>query len=382
MKINRDGDTSDTDASNDTSSTTGEGSGAPSGDGAPSDGSEAGVLEGSFDEGSQPTADGPLGSFFDGSDTEQSGSFDAERAADGSAVGQGDDGENESQEGETQRQAAEGEAQDDEPEANDEAETAGGEDADRQARREEWLGQVQEETGIQAESTDELAEEVNRLKTQNEGFHELEQIVESNPGFQQMLSEMADGKTVAEAAAALDGVSTEAPDPNENPEAYADWKAAQKMKEREMEQEREQQSERQQKIQREQRRMQAEFENVVENNDLSDDQAQALGETLARLTVTQPGAQLRAKDLETLRKGMQFDQAVEQAREDAYQKGREEALQEVRGDGSVQPSNDLPNLRTAGGSAENEQTSDVGDEELGAMFGPSQRDATSLHGRV
>jgi hypothetical protein len=241
---------------------------------------------------------------------------------------------------------------------------------------------VQEETGIQAESTDELTEQVNRLKTQNEGFHELQQIVESNAGFQKMLSEMADGKTPAEAAAALDGVTTEAPDPNENPEAYAEWKAAQKMKEKEQQREQEQQSDREQKIQREKRRLESEFENVVRNNDLSDDQAQALGETLARLTVSQPGASLRAKDLETLRKGMQHDKIVEQKIEEARKEEREKVLAKVRGDGTIDAETDLPDLRTGGGPSENEQGSQVEDEQLQQAFGPSARDTTDLHGRV
>lgn len=353
-------------------------SSSPSPDDAPN-GDVTGEVVGGFDEADQASAGGPLGSFFSGEQQEVSGTIDqtSEPQEDASPPEDGED-TTASEEG----TEATGEPNENGPADEGEDAPAADGDDERQARRDEWLGRVQEETGLQAEDTDELTEEVNRLKTQNEGFHELEQIIESNAGFQRMLNEMADGKTPAEAAAALDGVTSEAPDPNENPEAYAEWKAAQKMKEQEAQQQQEQQSEREQKIQRKKRRLESEFENVVENNDLSDEEAQTLGETLARLTVSQPGATLRAKELEQLRKGVQHEQIVEQKVEQARKEEREKVLAQVRGDGTINAENDLPDLRTGGGPSENDQGSQVGDDELQAAFGPSQRDTTDLHGRV
>jgi hypothetical protein len=374
MTIDQDGDPSDASPSDSPAEPT-SGDAPASAEGAPANAETTGEVVGGFDNPEEATADGPLGSFFSGEQDEVSGSIDQPAAGDGApSDAEADDTADADTEagGETDAEAGDESTPDADPDEGD----------DRQGRRDEWLGRVQEETGIQAESTDELTEQVNRLKTQNEGFHELQQIVESNAGFQKMLSEMAGGKTPAEAAAALDGVTTEAPDPNENPEAYAEWKAAQKMKEKEQQREQEQQSDRQQKIQREKRRLESEFENVVENNDLSDDQAQALGETLARLTVSQPGASLRAKDLETLRKGMQHDEIVEQKIEEARKEEREKVLAKVRGDGTIDAETDLPDLRTGGGPSENEQGSQVEDEQLQQAFGPSQRDTTDLHGRV
>jgi hypothetical protein len=380
MTIDQDGDPSDASPS-DPPAESPSGDAPASAEGAPANAETTGEVVGGFDNPEEATADGPLGSFFSGEQQEVSGSIDQPAAGDGAPS----DPEAEAGEEAPSPEADTDAGADDEAEtesAETDPEAAGEEDEGRQARREEWLGRVQEETGIQAESTDELTEQVNRLKTQNEGFHELQQIVESNAGFQKMLSEMAGGKTPAEAAAALDGVTTEAPDPNENPEAYAEWKAAQKMKEKEQQREQEQQSDREQKIQREKRRLESEFENVVRNNDLSDDQAQALGETLARLTVSQPGASLRAKDLETLRKGMQHDKIVEQKIEEARKEEREKVLAKVRGDGTIDAETDLPDLRTGGGPSENEQGSQVEDEQLQQAFGPSARDTTDLHGRV
>jgi hypothetical protein len=241
-----------------------------------------------------------------------------------------------------------------------------------------WLDaeRFAEETGINAETPEEAADAVNRLKKQNAGYRELEQIVQQNPGFQQMVAELADGKTVAEAAAALDGVQIEAPDPNENPEAYAEWKAEQKMSEQEIKQQATQQQERRRQVQQKEERMREEFNSLVERHDLSDDQAQTIGETLARLTVTKPGAQFRAKDLEVLRKGLNYDKAIEAAR----QEGREEALQDTRGDGRPEAEDGLPNMHTAGGGAsENEEGSDPDGT---GLFGPDATDRGSLHDRV
>lgn len=279
---------------------------------------------------------------------------------------------------------AEGEA----PSGEDEAESAEesaqtGEEESREERREQWMNpdRFAEKTGIDAEDPDEAAEKVNRLKDQVAGYTELEQVIENRPGFQEMLREMSEGKTAAEAAAALDGVETQAPDPNESPEQYAEWKAAQKRKEEKRQSELKQQRERQEEIQKKQRRMESEFESVVDRHE--DIDAETLGTTLKRLTVTAPGARFRAEDLNTLAKGLKFDERIEQAKEEAYQKGREEALQEVRGDGAVEAGDGLPDMRTGGGATEDEQThdADVG-EGVGALFGPSEEEARSIHDRV
>lgn len=266
------------------------------------------------------------------------------------------------------------------------SEGEGAEDAEEESREEQrkrWMDPdaFAEKTGIEAEDPDEAAQKVNRLKDQVAGYTELEQVIEERPGFQEMLHEMSQGKTAAEAAGALEGVETQAPDPNESPEQYAEWKAAQKRKEKERQSEREQQRERQEEIQKKQRRMESEFESVVDRHE--DIGAEELGTTLKRLTVTAPDARFRAEDLNTLAKGLKHDERIEQAKEKAYQKGREEALQEVRGDGSVEAGDGLPDMRTGGGASEDDQTHEADvDEGVGALFGPSEEEARSIHDRV
>ena len=340
------------------------------------------VLEGNASGDGAPTAadSDPFSTMFPDGVDEVEGSFDPEAqtsTGDEAAASEEEDGAQPDPDDEpTGKQGG------DAPEG-DETPDADGEDDVAVVGADDVLDTVAEEAGVQAGDPSELASEISQMKNELAGYQELQQIVRDQPGFQRMLSEMAQGKTVAEAAAALDGVTTEAPDPEESPEEYAEWKAAQRLKEQQAQEERSQRSERQQQVQQKQRRMQEEFEGVVERNDLSDEAAQEMGETIARLTATKPDAQVRAKDFEVVRKGLRFDEAVEEAREDGREEGREEALQQVRDDGTVQPEDGLPDMRTAGGGGtESGSSQEEGGENVTALFGPTSADTQNIHGRM
>jgi hypothetical protein len=335
------------------------------------------VLEGNAPSDGAPTAadSDPFSSMFPDGVDEVEGSFDQD-----AQTSTGDEAAASEEEAEAQPDPDEPtDQQDGDAPEGDETPGADGQDDVAGAGVGDVLDTVAEEAGVQADAPSELASKISRMKNELAGHQEHQQIIRENPGYQRMLSEMAQGKTVAEAAAALDGVTTQAPDPEESPEEYAEWKAAQRLKEQQAQEERSQRSERQQQVEQKQRRMQEEFEGVVERNDLSDEAAQEMGETIARLTATKPGAQVRAKDFEVVRKGLRFDEAVEEARED----GREEALQQVRDDGTVQPEDGLPDMRTAGGGGtESGSSQNEGGENVKALFGPTSADTQNIHGRM
>jgi hypothetical protein len=339
------------------------------------------VLEGTASGDGAPTAadSDPFSSMFPGGVDEVEGSFDPDAqtsTGDDAAASDEDDAQPDPDDEPTGQQDGDAPAEDETPGADGEDDVAGGGTG-------EVLDTVAEEAGVQADDPSELASEISQMKNELAGYQELQEIVRDQPGFQRMLSEMAQGKTVAEAAAALDGVTIEAPDPEESPEEYAEWKAAQRLKEQQAQEERSQRSERQQQVQQKQRRMQEEFEGVVERNDLSDEAAQEMGETIARLTATKADAQVRAKDFEVVRKGLRFDEAVEKAREEGREEGREEALQQVRDDGTVQPEDGLPDMRTAGGGGtESGSSQEEGGENVTALFGPTSADTQNIHGRM
>ena len=340
------------------------------------------VLEGNAPGGGASAAadSDPFDSMFPDGVDEVEGSFDPEAQTSTGAEGV-------ASEEEAAAQPEPGDEPTDEQDSKapegDETPETDGEDDIAVAGTDEVLDTIAEEAGVQADDPSELASEISQMKNELAGYQELQQIVRDQPGFQRMLSEMAQGKTVTEAAAALDGVTTQAPDPEENPEEYAEWKAAQRLKEQQAQEEQSERSERQQHIQQKQRRMQQEFEGVVERNNLSDQAAQEMGETIARLTATKPDAQVRAKDFEVVRKGLSFDEAVEQARKEGRKEGREEALEQVREDGTVQPDDGLPDMRTAGGGGtENGSSQQEGGENVKALFGPSATDSQNIHGRM
>jgi len=332
------------------------------------------MLQGPQARASTPDSSQPDSSQPDSSQSGTSGN-DSGSSTQGSA-----DNEATAEESET---PAEGDGEGGDSQSGD-GQSDNGEGDDRDARREAWLDtdQFAEKTGINAEDPDEAAEQVNQMKDKLAGTQELQNIIQERPGFQEMLQHMAQGKTAAEAAAALDGVQTKAPDPEQNPEEYAEWKAAQRQKEQQREQQLQKQQEQQTEIQRKRQRMEQEFENVVEHHD--DIGAEALGTTLKRLTVTAPGARFRAEDLHTLAKGLKFDEKLEEAKEKARKEGREEALQEVRGDGTPQAEDGLPNLHSAGGGAsENDESYDTNvDNDVAAIFTPQGDTVGFNHNRV
>jgi hypothetical protein len=380
MKVDRSNGPVDEDGSDPTEATASQ---APTESGNPSpeqfSGQGEDVLEGNASGDGAPTAadSDPFSSMFPEGGGEVEGSFDPEAqtsTGDEAAASDEDDAQPEPGDESTGQQDGDAPGGDETPEADGEDDVPG-------AGAGDVLDTVAEEAGVQADDPSELASEISQMKNELAGYQELQQIVRDQPGFQRMLSEMAQGKTVAEAAAALDGVTTKAPDPEENPEEYAEWKAAQRLKEQQAQEERSQRSERQQQVQQKQRRMQEEFEGVVERNDLSDEAAQKMGETIARLTATKPDAQVRAKDFEVVRKGLRFEKAVEEAREDGREEGREEALQQVRDDGTVQPEDGLPDMRTGGGT-ESGSSQEEGGENVTALFGPTSADTQNIHGRM
>lgn len=363
MKVNRDADatdqteTSDPEGSEPQSDETSEP--AP-------DYSDAGTLaEGSFEEG-MTAADDPLtqmmtGQGPSGNDAPTQAETDLESGADDEPSGEGD--------AETEPEAQEGE----EGESEEEEE-------DREARRESWLNpdRFSEKTGINVDDPDEAAEAVNELKNKVLGYQGLEEVINENPGFQQMIAEMADGKTPAEAAAALDGVQTEAPDPNENPEAYAEWLAAQKEKQKEQEK----QGEVQQTMQRQKQRMEQELQAVAERHE--DLQYEDVARMVAQVSPLAPQVDINPEMIDRLAKARNLEERIEEERKDAYQKGREEALQEVRGDGTPEADDGLPDLRTAGGGAENESDQNQAgvDEDVAELFGPQGESVGFNHDRV
>jgi len=324
--------------------------------------------------------DSPFSGLFQGEETEHETNFDRRRGPEG-VIDEVDEEDADSESGEDTPEDAGADTDDAPEDAEENPEDEGGEES-REEQRQEWLnaGKFAEETGINAENPEEAIQQVNQMKDELAGYSELGQIIQQNDGLQTMIAEMAEGKTPAEAATALDGVQTEAPDPNENPEAYAEWLAAQKQKEQQTQQHKKRQQQRQREIQRKQKRMEEEFENLVDRHDMSDQEAQELGETLARLTVTKPDASFSAKNLEVLRKGLHHDRLIEEARKEE----RKKVLDKVQGDGTVEPDDGLPDMRSGGGATNQSSNSapEGADEETIQAFGPDPMDSNGLHGRV
>jgi hypothetical protein len=361
MKVDRDADPADTTDTSDPEDSAPDPADETS---APTDYSDAGTLaEGSFEEG-MTAAEDPITQMMTGQSPQ-------------AQSGDGAPAEGSAPEGEA---GAEGEEADEaQPETGTEAE-ATEEEQSREERRESWMDaeRFSEKTGINVDDPDEAAEAVNELKNKVLGYQGLEEVIDENPSFQQMIAEMADGKTPAEAAAALDGVQTQAPDPNENPEAYAEWLAAQKEKEKQEEQ----QGEQRQKMERQRQRMEQELQAVAERHE--DLAYEDVARMVAQVSPLAPQVDINPEMIGRLAKARNFDQRIEQARKEGYEEGREEALQEVRGDGTPEADDGLPDLRTGGGGAENDTTQNQAgvDDDVAEIFGPQGESVGFNHDAV
>jgi hypothetical protein len=284
----------------------------------------------------------------------------------------------------TERQAPEATGSAEEADSEGEAgtETTGSEEAagseEGSDERSNVAEQIAEEAGLETTDPSRIADTVRELKTEVQGFQTLQQVLESRPGFQQMVSEMADGKSAVEAAAALDGVEPTAPDPQESPEDYAEWKAAQERKQEKRRQQRQKAKRRQERIQRKQARMEEDFESVTSRYDLSDKEKAAVGDALASLTVTEPDAEFQPKHLDALVKGLRFDELEKQIRADE----REKVMNQVQGDGTVEPEDTAPTLVSAGSGGDDAGRSGQPSSEaeaLAAFFGVGQESEPDIH---
>jgi hypothetical protein len=264
-------------------------------------------------------------------------------------------------------EAESGEAEDQQPTADDEQaraarngeadaeETEGGDPAEEEAATEEQqregdAGEASEEparqvddetlqalgekTGGQYDSLDDVAERVNRLQTERDGFHELGALMEERPDVGRYIEARLEGSSPQEAAmAAADGLTSEAPDPDIDPEGYAEYKAEQARKEERSKHSEEAAQQRQKRQKQMRRQVQRDFQAFVDRHDMDDEQAEDFGETFSEVVQGDPKrGQTRSDMFDIVYRGLpdNYESAIEEAREEGRVEGRNEVLEEQR----------------------------------------------------
>lgn len=154
---------------------------------------------------------------------------------------------------------------DDTPEAEEDTETPEGEEEETEegdemddvAASEGWVEEFTKQTGLDAEDEEEAVDKVRRMQRDLRGFSEFEHVLEQVPQAAQLiynLAETADAEEIDPvdfylAAQDVEGIQVQAPDKNESPDEWADFKAKLREKQQKMKRNREQQQERQQAAQ-------------------------------------------------------------------------------------------------------------------------------------
>lgn len=137
----------------------------------------------------------------------------------------------------------------------------------------------------------------------------------------------------------------EAPDPDEDPEAYADWKAERKLQEQRQQERKEREQQLSEAEERAQRQSVKSFKALKQKRDMSDEELDVFRRRVNTLLFGDDRGRVPPHQAEILYRGMHFDELVEErvekAREEARREGRNEAIEEMqqrkRGDGLPKP---------------------------------------------
>jgi len=251
------------------------------------------------------------------------------------------DGEEEaarSEEADAEASLEEGDPAEEETATGEQQEAKGdaGETPEEPARQvdDETLQALGEKTGGQYDSLDEVAERVNRLQTERDGFHELGALMEERPDVGRYIEARLEGSSPQEAAmAAADGLTSEAPDPDIDPEGYAEYKAKQARKEERSKHSEEAAQQRQKRQKQMRRQVQRDFQAFVDRHDMDEEQAEDFGETFSEVVQGDPKrGQTRSDMFDIVYRGLpdNYESAIEEAREEGRVEGRNEVLEEQR----------------------------------------------------
>lgn len=266
------------------------------------------------------------------------------------------------------------EGEDDEPEAADDDEETpedetpgdGDESLDSEDEGAEDAGEEDpEETGeplpepiadeVQAlypervvETTDQLTEAIEADRQSTALVSRVDQLLEEDPHLEKYmelrLQEDADPR--AAAIRSMEELVT-APDPDEDPEGYADWKAERQLKEREQEQSQAEEEEVSQEVENFQQQTARSFQAYQQKHDLSDQELERFEQRVNTLVFGDQSGNVPSDQAERLARAVHADQyvhqdEVEQMLEEARREARNEAIEEMqsdqRGDGLPKPS--------------------------------------------
>lgn len=212
---------------------------------------------------------------------------------------------------------------------------------------------------------DDLLDTVEQMYEARQNLQFFDQLVSQDPNLQNYIQQVVDGTDPRMAAVEAFGDLTEAPDPEEDPEAYAEWREnrARQQERQKMETEEEKQQRKRMEAVRESAQKQFEtFAQQVREQDEDFDPDQFRRTMLSIMMGDPESGRYPRQAFRVVYRGMKFEDAVEQAREEAYRKGRNDAFEEVD-EQSKRGAAATPNLNATSSRTTSEESTTTGDEE-------------------
>jgi hypothetical protein len=195
----------------------------------------------------------------------------------------------------------------------------------------DWTTTVGSAIGLAFDSDDQAIEHIRTLKDENEGYDALRQIIQGNEKlgafFQAMLQDELDAE---DAAARAFGFEKNAPDPYDDPDAYADFMKKRGREEAEREQQRRELDTQNARIDRAHKDIDRAFDAFTAQYGLKEGEAKAFIERFALYRHGDPDTGRIPPDVfERERKADHYDADVKKARDEGIAAGRNEAIKEL-----------------------------------------------------
>jgi len=180
------------------------------------------------------------------------------------------------------------------------------------------------------EDTEQLQEAMAHDREIVKHFDVLDSVVEQDEHLAKYLElRVKEGADPRAAAVQAMQELVEAPDPHEDPEAYADWKHEKKLQEQRREQQENKEQELTEQEERFSRQSQQSFEAFAEKHDMGEEELQTFTQRVNTLVFGDQQGRVPSNQAEILWRGLHHEQLVEQARQEAFENGKQEGRNEA-----------------------------------------------------
>lgn len=255
------------------------------------------------------------------------------------------------------------ETEGDDPNQSEETETAAdaeGEDAEKEQgeatpENEDVVQHLSERTNSNFESVEDVEETIRTLQTQNAAAQEYVGLLEQDPQLAGLIQNyvQSEGDLREAVLGTVDHLESSIPDPAEDPEAYADWKAQQKIQQQQEQQKQEEQRRLEEVQEIVQEQASQAWENYVRNQDMGEQEAQALARDISKVVNGDlENGQIAPAMFKRLHMAARPQEFLNRERERIRKEERNKIMEELEKHGSLEAEDGLPWMSGGGGGSD------------------------------